>query len=163
MSARPNVYEPRFDGDLERPGFTHRGARLGDQAGSERLGVSLYEVEPGQATFPYHWHAGNEEMLLVLRGSVAVRGPDGWREVGEGEVIAFERGERGAHQVLNRSARPARFLMFSEMRRPEVVVYPDSGKVGARERAPGREGLRLNFRAEDAIDYWEGEEPPASP
>jgi hypothetical protein len=43
-----------------------------------------------------------------------------------------------------------------------VVVYPDSGKVGARELAPGTPGdaLRLNFRADDAVDYWEGEQPP---
>jgi uncharacterized cupin superfamily protein len=161
-----NVFEPEFDDTEDREGFRSRQAQVGRQAGAKRLGASLYELPPGQATFPYHWHAGNEEMLIVLRGNVALRGPDGWSEVGEGEVVAFPRGERGAHQMANRSEETVRFLVVSEMRGPEVVVYPDSGKVGARELPPGtrpRDGLRLNFRATEAVDYWEGEQPPDPP
>jgi uncharacterized cupin superfamily protein len=158
-----NVLEPEFD-DLEgRPGFSSRQAQLGWQAGAERLGASLYELPPGQATFPYHWHLANEEMLIVLRGTVGLRGPDGWRQAAEGDVIAFPRGKRGAHQMRNEGDEAVRFLVISEMRGPDVVVYPDSGKVGARELAPGSrgDGLRLTFRADDAVDYWEGERPPA--
>jgi hypothetical protein len=47
--------------------------------------------------------------------------------------------------------------MVSELRSPEVVVYPDSDKVGARDWVES-EGLRLNWRRGDAVDYWEGEE-----
>jgi uncharacterized cupin superfamily protein len=161
-----NVFEPEWDDVEDREGFRSRQAQVGRQAGAENLGASVYELSPGETTFPYHWHAANEEMLIVLRGSVALRGPEGWRDVGEGEVVAFPRGERGVHQLSNRSEETVRFLVISEMRYPEVVVYPDSEKVGARERAPGtrpRSGLRLNFRAEDAVDYWEGEEPPEIP
>jgi uncharacterized cupin superfamily protein len=159
---KANLFEPEFDDESEREGFAYRDAWLGHQAGAERLGASLYEVGPGQATFPYHWHAGNEEMLIVLGGAVALRGPDGWRDLSEGEVVAFPRGEQGAHQVVNRSTEPARLLMLSEMRGPDICVYPDSGKVGPREMAPGsgKEGLRLNFLADTAVDYWEGEGPP---
>jgi uncharacterized cupin superfamily protein len=158
----PNVFEPEFDDAEERAGFMSRQAQLGRQAHAKRLGASLYELPPGQTTFPYHWHVANEEMLIVLRGAVDLRGPDGWRAVDEGEVVAFPRGERGAHQMRNRGDDAVRFLVISEMRGPEVVVYPDSGKVGARELAPGAPGdaLRLNFRADDAVDYWEGEQPP---
>jgi hypothetical protein len=55
--------------------------------------------------------------------------------------------------------------MVSEMVGPDVVVYPDSGKVGARERAPGSgpDGLRQTFRSSDQVDYWEGEPPPEVP
>lgn len=157
-----NVFEPEFDDAEERPGFISRRAQLSRQAHAKRLGASLYELPPGQATFPYHWHFANEEMLIVLRGAVALRGPDGWREVAEGDFVAFPRGERGAHQMRNGGDEAVRFLVISEMRGPDVVVYPDSGKVGARELAPGSPGdaLRLNFRVDDAVDYWEGEEPP---
>ena len=159
----PNVFEPEFDDAGERQGFISRRAPLGRQADAKQLGASLYELLPGQATFPYHWHVANEEMLIVLQGSVGLRGPEGWREVGEGAVVAFPRGEQGAHQLRNPGDQPVRFLLISEMRGPDVVLYPDSGKVGAREAAPGSPpgALRLNFRVEDAVDYWEGEEPPA--
>lgn len=160
--GRPSVLEPLFDYELDREGFRCRAASIGAQAGAERLGASLYEVEPGQASCPYHWHAANEELLLMLDGRVELRTPDGVREIGAGEVVAFPLGERGAHQLVNGSDRTARFLIVSEMNYPEVCGYPDSGKVGVRERHPDSdgEGLRLNLRIADAVDYWDGEAPP---
>jgi uncharacterized cupin superfamily protein len=160
----PNVFDPDFDDVEEREGFSRRDAQIGRQAGSERLGASVYEIAPGNATFPYHYHFGNEEMLIVLSGQPHLRTSDGWRQLSEGEVVAFPVGERGAHQVANRTESPARILVISEMEGPDVVVYPDSGKVGARERAPGTgAGLRKTFRAGDEVDYWEGESPPEAP
>ena len=99
----PNVFEPSFDDSSERSGFTSRRARLGRQAGAERLGALLYELPPGQSPWPYHAHLGNEELLMVLRGRPHLRTPDGWRELAEGEVVSFPVGERGAHQVQNRT------------------------------------------------------------
>src|SRR5205823_3517753 len=111
---------------------------------------------------PYHYHLANEELLIVLRGSPHLRTPAGWRQLDEGEVIAFPAGEGGAHQLVNRGEDPVRLLFVSEMRSPDITVYPDSDKVGAREhaRGSGREGLRLNFRSGEAVDYWDGEPPP---
>jgi uncharacterized cupin superfamily protein len=158
-----NLWEPEFE-DSERPGFTYRRARVGRQAGSERLGASLYEVPPGNATFPYHWHSANEELLIVLSGNPSLRSPEGWRELNEGEVVAFRTGEEGAHQIANRSEEVVRFLVVSEMRAPEMSGYPDTAKVGVLERAPGSPDTpdeRFYFFSEaDATDYWEGEEPP---
>jgi uncharacterized cupin superfamily protein len=162
--SRPNVHDPQFDSTDERPGFASRRAQLGRQAGAERLGASLYELEPGNATFPYHFHLANEELLIVLRGRPQLRDPAGWRQLDEGEVVAFPRGEQGAHQVVNRSPEPVRLLIVSEMVGPEVVLYPDSGKIGTREHAPGTgRGRRENFRLADAVDYWEGESAPEDP
>jgi uncharacterized cupin superfamily protein len=157
-----NVFKPDYDSSEDRDGFAFRRARIARQAGSERLGASVLEVTPGSATFPYHYHLGNEELLIVLAGRPHLRSPGGWRQLDEGEVVAFPLGERGAHQIANRTEDPVRVLLVSEMVGPDVVVYPDSGKVGAREHAPGsdREGLKLNFRSRDATDYWEGERPP---
>jgi uncharacterized cupin superfamily protein len=157
MSARPNILDPELDQSSERDGFRHRGSRVAEKAGAHRLGASLYELPPGQRTFPYHWHTANEEMLIVLQGTVSLRDPDGWRELSEGSVVAFPRGERGAHQMRNDGSEPVRFLMVSELRSPEVLVYPDSGKVGAREWE-ATDVIRLNWRRDDAVDYWEGEE-----
>jgi uncharacterized cupin superfamily protein len=116
-----NIFEPQFDGDQERRGFTYRRAQVGRQAGADRLGASLFEIPPGQATFPYHHHTANEELLIVLAGRPALRSPDGWRDLDQGEVVAFPVGERGAHQIANRSAETARVLMISEMNAPEVA------------------------------------------
>jgi uncharacterized cupin superfamily protein len=157
-----NIYEPAFDHEEDRPGFTYRRARIGWQTQSERLGASLYELPPGQASFPYHWHAANEELLIVLSGRPSLRSPTGWRELAEGDVVAFRAGEEGAHQIVNRGDDATTFFVLSTMTAPEITEYPDTGKVGALERAPGargRGGQRF-FRPSDGVDYWEGEEPP---
>ena len=157
-----NVYRPDIDEHGERDGFRWRGESVGRKAGGERLGASLYELPPGESTFPYHYHLANEEMLVVLRGRPHLRAPEGWRQLEEGDVVAFPVGARGAHQLANRTGDEVRFLIISEMRSPDIGVYPDSGKVGVREQAPGseREGLKFNFSTEDARDYWDGEPGP---
>jgi uncharacterized cupin superfamily protein len=158
----PNIYEPEWDDESDREGFSYRDCWLGEQAGSERLGASLYEIEPGEATFPYHWHTANEELLLVLMGTLTLREPGGTREVRPGEVVAFPRGERGAHQLSNRGTVRARFIVLSEMNWPDPCVYPDSGKVSVGLVPPGGDApprKRIFFES-TAVDYWTGEESP---
>lgn len=96
----------------------------------------------------------------MLDGSPSLRTPEGWRELTAGEVVAFPRGERGAHQLVNRTETPVRFLALSTNGEPDIVVYPDSGKVGAFERLSQGGGLWAMFRSADAVDYYEGEQPP---
>ena len=157
-----NVFRPDIDEHGERDGFRWRGESVGRKAGSERLGASVYELPPGEATWPYHYHLANEEMLVVLRGRPHLRDPQGWRQLDEGDVVAFPLGERGAHQLVNRTDEDVSLLIISEMRGPDVGVYPDSGKVNVGQHAPGslRDGLKFMFSAEDERDYWDGESPP---
>jgi uncharacterized cupin superfamily protein len=163
--ARANIFDPDFDADQEREGFTYRRAKLGWQAGSEKLGASLYEIPAGQATFPYHTHTANEEMLIVLEGTPSLRTPAGWRELERGEVVAFPTGEEGAHQVANFSDEAVRVLVLSTMIAPDVNLYPDTNRLMAATRAPGGkgEGFQEAYRRPDASEYWEGEEPPQPP
>ncbi len=160
-AGRPaNINEPVPDEGGDPVGFGGRRVRIGRRIGSERLGVSLWEIPPGEAAYPYHLHLTEEEMIVVLAGRPSLRTPGGWRELAEGEVVAFPRGERGAHQIANRTDTPVRMLSVSTNGEPDVVLYPDSGKVGAVERTPDGSGLALFFRRDDAVDYWEGETPP---
>jgi uncharacterized cupin superfamily protein len=117
-------------------------------------------VPPGEAAYPYHAHLTEEELVIVLEGRPSLRTPSGWRELEQGEVISFPRGEQGAHQIVNRTDSNVRFLAFSTHGEPDVVLQLDSGKVGAFERLPAGGGLRLWFRREDQVDYYDGESPP---
>ena len=147
-----NLNQPDFDERREADGFRARRARIGHQLGTQKLGASYWEVAPGQAAYPYHWHMTEEELLVVMQGTPSLRTPDGWRELAEGEVLAFLRGEEGAHQLVNRTDETVRFLAFSTQPGAPVVMYPDSGKLGA-------DGHR--FRLSDEVDYYEGERPPS--
>ena len=151
-----SIADPVFDEPREHPGYTCRRARLGRQAGSEKTGLSLWELPAGESAYPYHWHLAEEELIVVLSGRPSLRTAGGWRELEEGEVVAFPVGERGAHQITNRTDTTVRFLSFSNQQ-PDIVVYPESGKIGAFERRPEGGGLYKFFRDADAVGYWEGE------
>src|ERR671931_1112789 len=121
MSNLNDPLEPSADGIPS--------VRVGERAGSERLGASLYELEPGQEMV-FHYHLQREELLIVLAGRVDLRTATGWEELGEGDVVAFPRGECGAHGYRNNGDSPARVLMISEMEGPNVSVYPDTNEIG---------------------------------
>ena len=152
-----NFLEPHFDEPRERDGFRCRRARLGRQAGSERLGASLFAVPAGEAAYPYHWHFAEEEMILVLEGTPLLRTPDGERRLARGELVPFLRGEHGAHQIVNDTDGEVRFIAISTQGEPDIVMYPDSGKLGAFERRPEGGGLYKLFPLAAEVDYWEGE------
>ena len=135
-----------------------RRARLAQEAGAKKLGVSLWDVPPGQAAYPYHWHVIDEEVIVVLDGELSVRGPDSeWRSLPEGELVAFPVGEAGAHQLWNRGESAARFLSISSgpSEGEDIVIYPDSGKVGVYA-----EDVYELYPRDRAVDYWDGETPP---
>ena len=125
--SEPNAFEPAWDVELPEPPFMARAMRLGVHAGARELGATLYEIEPGGANAPYHVHHGNEELLIVLSGTLELRTPDGVRELRAGATVAFPRGPGGAHGVTNRSSEPARVLIVSTMHFPEVAEHPDAG------------------------------------
>jgi uncharacterized cupin superfamily protein len=116
---KPNWAEPRFPG--------RHVAHVGAEAGARELGASVYELEPGAVGSPLHIHRANEELLFVLAGTVSLRGPDGTQLVSEGEVVAFHRGNAGAHSLVNRTDSPVRYLVVSTTNVPDVVEYPDTG------------------------------------
>ena len=156
----PNIERPDFDELREHDGYRAMRARLGRQAGAERLGMSLWEVPPGEAAYPYHFHYTEEELLLVLEGRPSLRTEAGWRELEQGEVVSCLRGEGGGHQIVNRTEQTVRFLSISTSGEPDIVSYPDSGKLGAFERLPRGGGLFELFRLSEAVDYYDGVEPP---
>jgi hypothetical protein len=57
-----NLLGDEWSSENERPGFRWRRMRLA----GERLGASLYELPPGERTWPYHYEAGNKKSYLSL-------------------------------------------------------------------------------------------------
>ena len=139
----------------------YRRTRLGEAAGAEHLGLTVYELAPGQGMH-FHYHLQREELLVVLSGTVAVRTAAGWQDAGEGEVLAFPRGERGAHGYENRGSEPVRLLMFSEQNAPNVSVYPDTNEVGIYDVArPGDRRFGALFKLAEAVSGYGGGRPEA--
>lgn len=114
--------------------------------------VSVYEIPPGKAAYPYHYHLKNEEVFFILQGRGVLRTPEGERQVGAGELLFFPAESSGAHKLTNTGEEPLLYVDFDTQNALDVAVYPDSHKIGVW----GRNVNKL-FREEDAADYYEGE------
>ena len=136
--------------------FASRRAYLGEAAGGEQLGCSLYEIPPGKSHCPYHYHGANEEAAYVLSGEGTLRSPEGEEALSAGDYVSFPVGEAGAHRIRNDSSDTLRYLCFSTRHEPEAVVYPDSAKLGVFWGAAPDSPSKL-FPLDADVDYWEGE------
>lgn len=154
MSPAASIATPVFDEIREHPGLNCRRARLGRQAGTEKLSMSLWELPAGEAAYRFHFHLAEEELVVLLEGTPSLRTPEGWREMEEGEVVCFRVGEDGAHQIVNRTEETVRFLAISNQQ-PDIVVWPDSKSVSAFERRPEGGGLAMHFRTADSVGYFD--------
>lgn len=130
-------WESRGEEAWEGGGWSRRLPR------GEKLGASLYELPPGTTGGLYHFHHGAEELLVVLRGRPTLRTPEGERMLEEGDVVAFRVGPEGAHQVLNRTELPVRYVMVSDRTSPEAVEYPDSRQLSVMARTDSQLGQPL--------------------
>ena len=135
----------------EKPGFRWRRKRVA----GEHLGASLYELPPGQSTFPYHYELGNDELLVVIAGRPTLRTPEGEQGLAAGDCVVFPSGPAGAHQLFNRSDESVRVLIVSNFATPRAAVQVDSGKMMIRW-GPGAEERRW-FPLDATVDYWDGE------
>jgi hypothetical protein len=112
---------------------------------------------PGRAAEEVHLQrpfellvAGPEEAVEPLphRADVARTGDHG-HLAAEGEVDQTKRCDE-----------EVRFLAVSTNGAPDIVVYPDSDKIGTAERLPEGGGLHHFFDRDSQVDYWKDESAP---
>jgi uncharacterized cupin superfamily protein len=157
VAAMANIYEPEWVERADAP-LRGRTARLGATVGAERLGATLYEIDPGQNGSPFHLHHANEEMIIVLSGRPTLRTFEGSRTLAPGDVVACPIGRTGAHQLQNQTPAPVRALVISTMSYPETVEMPDSDKILVISHATGTpERLFGAFPRSARVDRLAGE------
>ena len=115
--------------------------------------VSVYEVPPGKAAYPYHYHHKNEETFYILSGQGVLKTPQGERNVEAGEFLFFPTGPEGAHKLTNTSeTQMLVYIDFDVVHDIDIAVYPDSDKLGVWGM-----GINQIFPRADAVDYYHGE------
>ncbi|MBQ9942114.1 MAG: cupin domain-containing protein [Christensenellaceae bacterium] len=136
----------------EHPGYDCLKKAFVQRGGSENMKAAFYELAPGKAAYPYHYHTQNEELFFILSGQGTLRTPAGERQVAAGDLIFFPAGEEGAHKLTNTGEEPLTYLDVDVAHKVDVAVYPDSGKVGI-----WGGGIRKVFALADEKDYYDGE------
>jgi len=125
--------------------------RLSTLVGSKNLFLDIRLLNPGQFSFPYHFHRHAEEMMMVISGTMTMRSPNGLEIMEEGDIAFFEMGETGAHQFFNHTTAPCTYLDVRTLFGADICEYPDSGKVNI---IPTIEIFDKNSK----VDYFKGEE-----
>jgi uncharacterized cupin superfamily protein len=135
------------------PGHRFATTSLTEPFGAVATGMSIYELAPDNASWPYHFETTEEEWLIVIEGELTLRTPAGETVLRAGDVACFPAGAAGAHAVRNHTHARVRYAMPSaEARYGGATVYPDSGKL--RVAGPG---FDYRGRLGEPVGYWEGE------
>jgi uncharacterized cupin superfamily protein len=129
-----------------------RFAKLAD---SKHLEFDIRSLDPGRFSFPYHFHRAAEELFYIISGEVTLRSPEGFQKIARGDLIFFEEGPLGAHQLYNHSDSPCVYLDIRTKFGIDVCEYPDSGKINI---LPFHEVFESNSKE----DYYKGEEQVTS-
>ena len=126
-------------------------ARLNKGLNPENLIFDLRKLTPEQYSAPYHFHRYAEELFMIISGSATVRTPVGLETVNEGDLIFFEKGEKGAHQLYNHTTEECIYLDIRTFIGYDVAEYPDSDKL---LMAPSME----IFQKDSQSKYFDGEQ-----
>lgn len=117
--------------------------------------VSVYEVPPGKAAYPYHWHTCNEEVFYILSGTGILKEPEGERAVAAGDFLYFPAEESGAHKLINTSEKEMLvYIDFDTKNEVDITFYPDSKKIGIWGK---NTNLNILFSQEDEKEYYDSE------
>ncbi|MCK8060647.1 MULTISPECIES: cupin domain-containing protein [unclassified Fusibacter] len=125
--------------------------KLAHMPQSEHLNFKLMKLQPGKFSYPYHFHHNAEEVFVILSGEATLRTHKGMEIVSQGDVIFFEKGPKGAHQLFNHSEGECQYLDLQTNLGFDVCEYPDSEKVNL---LPDREIVHKGKSA----NYYDGEE-----
>jgi uncharacterized cupin superfamily protein len=147
-----NVDEVTLERQSRDPLYDTRCGGLSDQTAARKLGAGYDVLAPGKRSCPYHYHLTQEELFVILEGQGSLRVAGQLVPVRAGDVVFIPPGPEYPHQFINTSSEPMRYLSISTQERPELCVYPDSGKWGV--FAPGHAMLQ---RPAASLDYWDGE------
>jgi uncharacterized cupin superfamily protein len=110
---------------------------LGDALGLTHLGVNLTTLPPGVESSMRHFHSHEDELIYVLEGEVVLVTEGGEQVLTPGTCAGFPAGARDAHQLINRSDRPARYLEISNQHEADRAEYPDVDLVYTGDHSEG--------------------------
>ena len=116
----------------------------------ENLMFDLRQLNPDQYSTPYHFHRYAEELFMIISGSATLRTPKGLEVVNSGDMIFFEKGEEGTHQLYNHTIEICIYLDIRTYLGYDIAEYPDSNKMLI---AP----LFEIFDKESQVSYFDGE------
>ena len=118
---------------------------------SKYLHFDIKSLFPGKFSYPYHCHRNAEELFVILEGEGTLRSPEGYKTISKGDILFFEEGPSGTHQLYNHGDDNLIYIDIRTKANIDVCEYPDSGKINI---LPAMD----IFKAGSKVPYYTGEE-----
>ncbi len=118
---------------------------------SKYLHFDIKSLFPGKFSYPYHFHRNAEELFIILEGEGTLRSPESYQTIKKGDIIFFEEGSSGTHQLYNHSDGNLIYIDIRTRGNIDVCEYPDSGKISI---LPAMD----IFEKGSKVPYYTGEE-----
>jgi uncharacterized cupin superfamily protein len=99
--------------------------RFGEAGGLTQFGVNLVTLQPGAMSSLRHWHLNEDEFVMVTEGECTLVQDAGETLMRPGDCAAFRAGDPDGHHFINRTDRPATFLVIGSRAAREVATYSD--------------------------------------
>jgi uncharacterized cupin superfamily protein len=100
--------------------------RLRPAAGLSDLGAAHVVLKPGAWSSQRHWHAEEDELVVILSGEAVLVEDDGETVLRAGDVAAWPKGIRNGHCLQNRSdADCAMIALSAGDENKDYGEYPD--------------------------------------
>ena len=99
--------------------------RLGDAGGLTQFGANLVILQPGAKSSLRHWHAREDEFVMIVQGECVLVQDAGETLMRPGDCAAFKAGDPDGHHFLNRTDAEARFLVIGTRMPAETATYSD--------------------------------------
>jgi uncharacterized cupin superfamily protein len=97
--------------DQPMPGRWYR--RLGPVAGLSEMGASHVVLKPGGWSSQRHWHALEDELVVILSGEAVLVEDDGETVLRAGDVAAWPKGVKNGHHIQNRGTQDCVMIAVS--------------------------------------------------
>jgi uncharacterized cupin superfamily protein len=111
--------------------------RLTGAAGLTQFGVNFCRLAPGAASSIRHWHENEDEFALMVEGELVLIEEGGETVMTPGDCAGFKAGVPNGHHFVNRTDRPAMFLIVGTRAVTDAAHYPDVDLHYAKDASGG--------------------------
>lgn len=114
---------------------------VGDLFGLTQFGANATRLRPGAASAQRHWHACEDEFIVILEGEATLKTDEGETVMKAGMMAGFPAGDQNGHQLINTGKSDLYYIEIGYRSPVDRVEYPDADMLFVRD-ADGEHMLR---------------------
>jgi uncharacterized cupin superfamily protein len=137
-----------YPAPLDREVAGRSSINLGDAGGLTQFGVRITMLEPGAWSSHRHWHENEDEFLMMIEGELVMVENEGETIMRPGDCAAYKAGVTNGHHMVNRSDKPAKFLVAGTRAMIDRAHYSDVDMLASKA-----DGKSYRFTKRDGSGY----------